>query len=90
MYMYLHLQAVGFVKLNCLSIICHAVFLFFLSAYLTHARGQVSHSQLMCVPSVLRFRNYILASAVSNFLYTVCKEKQKMTHLKQVCEKLKF
>jgi hypothetical protein len=70
--MYLHVQAVGFVKLNCLGIICHSVVLFLL-AVLTYACEQVSHSQL-------------LLSAF--FLYTVCKEKQKMMHLKQICEKL--
>jgi len=69
MYMYLHVLAVDFVKLNCLSIMCH-FFILFLLAVLTYACEQVSHSQL-------------LLSVFS--LYTVCKEKQKMTHLKQVC-----
>jgi len=72
--MYLHVQAVGFVKLNCLSIICH-LFSLFVLAVLTYACEQVFHSQL-------------LLSAI--FLYAVCKEKQKMTHLKQVCKKLMF
>ena len=46
MYMYLHVQAVGFVKLNCHGIICHS-FILFLLAVLTYAYEHVSDSQLM-------------------------------------------